>query len=74
MCFVQCLTGTEIGDFPKSGFEHLRGWYFQKIWFPNLVTISNTFPDLNHRRATLPEVPDIGTNKLLSTSFTFSDR
>ena len=23
MCLVQCVTGTEIGDFPKSGFEHL---------------------------------------------------
>ena len=22
MCLVQCLTGKEIGDFPKSGFEH----------------------------------------------------
>ena len=25
------------------------GGYFQKIWVPNLGTISNTFPDLNHR-------------------------
>ena len=26
-----------------------KGWYFQILWVPNLGTISNTFPDLNHR-------------------------
>ena len=30
MCLVKYLTGTEIGDFPTSGFEHLRGGIFQK--------------------------------------------
>ena len=54
MCLVQCLTGTEIGNFPKSGFEHLRGCTFKKYrsqtdLVPNQGTISNTFPDFNHQ-------------------------
>ena len=31
MCLVQFLIGMDIGDFPNSGFEHLRGYTLKKI-------------------------------------------
>ena len=40
-------TGTEIGDFPKSGFENFKGGTLKK-YRPKLGTVSNTFPELNH--------------------------